>query len=100
MEVRVIETAREALVDLEEYLTESAGARRFSRRSADLTDKEREVLAELAAGRTTEEVAQALHVSPRTVRSRLKNALRKMGARTREQAVAIAIREGAIELDF
>lgn len=100
MEVRVIETAREALVNLEEYLAESAGARRFSRRSADLTDKEREVLAELAAGRTTEEAAQALHVSPHTVRSRLKNALRKMGARTREQAVAIAIREGAIELDF
>ena len=39
-------------------------------------------------------------MSPHTVRSRLKNALRKMGARTREQAVAIAIREGAIELDF
>ena len=36
MEVRVIETAREALVNLEEYLAESAGARRFSRRSADL----------------------------------------------------------------
>ena len=60
MEVRVIETAREALVNLEEYLAESAGARRFSRRSADLTDKEREVLAELAAGLTTEEAAQAL----------------------------------------
>jgi DNA-binding CsgD family transcriptional regulator len=101
MEVRVIETAREALFDLEEYLAESSAAtRRFTRRSADLTDKEREVLGELAAGLTTDEAAQALHVSPHTVRSRVKNALRKMGAKTREQAVAIAIREGAIEVEL
>ena len=74
--------------------------RRFTRRSADLTEGEREVLAELAAGLTTDEVAEALHVSPHTVRSRLKTALRKVGAKTREQAVAIAIREGAIDLEL
>ena len=99
MDVRVIETAREALFDLEEHLAETSG-RRFTRRSADLTEGEREVLAELAAGLTTDEVAEALHVSPHTVRSRLKTALRKVGAKTREQAVAIAIREGAIDLEL
>lgn len=95
----MIQTAREALVDLEEYLAESTG-RRFTRRTSDLTDREREVLYQLAAGLTTDEAALALHVSPHTVRSRLKTALRKVGAKTREQAVAIAIREGAIELDL
>jgi DNA-binding CsgD family transcriptional regulator len=99
MEVRVIQTAREALGDLEEYLAETSG-RRFTRRTAELTGREREVLAGLAAGLTTEEVADSLHVSPHTVRSRVKNALRKMEAKTREQAVAIAIREGAIDLEL
>ena len=95
----MIQTAREALADLEEYLAETSG-RRFTRRSSDLTDREREVLSELAAGLTTEEAAEALHVSPHTVRSRIKSALKKMGAKTREQAVAIAIREGAIDLEL
>lgn len=94
----MIETAREALVDLEQFLAETSG-RRFSRRTSDLTERERDVLSQLAAGSTTDEVADALHLSPHTVRSRLKTALKKMGARTREQAVAIAIREGAIHLD-
>jgi DNA-binding CsgD family transcriptional regulator len=99
MEVKVIETAREALFDLEEYLAETSG-RRFTRKTAELTDREREVLSQLAAGLTTDEAARALHVSPHTVRSRLQTALRKVGARTREQLVAIAIREGAIDLDL
>ena len=95
----MIQTAREALFDLEEHLAETSG-RRFTRRTAELTDREREVLSQLAAGLTTDEAAEALHVSPHTVRSRLKTALRKVGAKTREQAVAIAIREGAIDLDL
>jgi len=98
MELRVIETAREALGDLDEFLSESSG-RRFRRRTADLTEKECEVLSQLAAGLTTYEVAEALHVSPHTVRSRVKSSLKKMGAKTREQGVAIAIRERAIDVD-
>jgi DNA-binding CsgD family transcriptional regulator len=66
-------------------------------RTADLTRREREVLERLAEGRATEEVAQMLHVSPHTVRSRIKSVLRKLGARNREHAVAIALSEGAID---
>ena len=67
-----------------------------SRRSAELTRREREVLERLAEGRATEEVAALLHVSPHTVRSRVKTLLRKLGARNREHAVAIALTEGVI----
>jgi DNA-binding CsgD family transcriptional regulator len=67
------------------------------RRTAVLTDRERAVLARLAEGRQTEEVAELLCVSPHTVRSRIKSVLRKLGARNREHAVAIALSEGAIE---
>lgn len=68
-----------------------------SRRSAELTLREREVLQRLAEGRATEEIAALLHVSPHTVRSRVKTLLRKLGARNREHAVAIALIEGAID---
>jgi DNA-binding CsgD family transcriptional regulator len=97
VEPRVIETAREALSDLEDFLSAGRIAPlRRPIRSATLTDRERDVLALLADGRTTDEVAEALHVSPHTVRSRIKSSLKKLGARTREHAIAIAIREGAV----
>jgi DNA-binding CsgD family transcriptional regulator len=62
-----------------------------------LTRRERDVLERLAEGRVTEEIAELLHVSPHTVRSRIKAVLRKLGARNREHAVAIALTEGAID---
>ena len=40
--------------------------------------------------------AVAIGVSPHTVRSHLKSAVRKLGAETRTQAVALAITQGAI----
>ena len=92
----MIETAREALSDLEEYLAGASG-RRFTRRlTTALTRRERDVLALLADGFTTAEVAEKLYVSEHAVRSRIKSLLQKLDARTREQAVAIAIREGAV----
>jgi DNA-binding CsgD family transcriptional regulator len=95
MEARVIETAREALGDLEEYFS-GAGSRRFAPRlTRQLTDREREVLELLADGFTTAEVAHRLSLSQHAVRSRVKTALGKLGARNREHAIAIGIREGA-----
>ena len=58
------------------------------------------MLRELARGRQTEDIAQDFVVSPHTVRSHVKNSMKKLQARTRAQAVAIAMDEGAIELDW
>lgn len=74
-------------------------ARRGGPRTARLTVRERQVLAELARGRRTDEAAQALFLSPHTVRAHLRTALWKLGARTRTQAVAIAVSEGAVSPD-
>ena len=96
MEAKVIETAREALADLEDYFV-TASERRFARHSATaLTERERDVLALLADGFTTAQVAGRLSVSEHTVRSRIKAILSKLGARNREHAVAIAIRQGVV----
>jgi DNA-binding CsgD family transcriptional regulator len=69
-------------------------------RSEELTVRERDVLERLAEGRATEEIAALLCVSPHTVRSRVKTLLRKLDARNREHAVAIALRDGAIDPDI
>jgi DNA-binding CsgD family transcriptional regulator len=83
--------------DLEDLDALQAPERPRPGRTAELTERERDVLERLAEGRATEEVAELLHVSPHTVRSRVKTVLRKLGARNREHAVAIALSEGVIE---
>jgi DNA-binding CsgD family transcriptional regulator len=64
-----------------------------------LSRREREVLAELARGSQSDEMALTLHLSVHTVRSHTKSLLRKLGARTRAHAVAIAYTSGALELN-
>jgi DNA-binding NarL/FixJ family response regulator len=56
-----------------------------------LTARERAVIALIATGRETPQIAQALGVSPATVRTHVRNALSKLGAHTRAQLVAIVI---------
>jgi DNA-binding CsgD family transcriptional regulator len=61
-----------------------------------LTERETEVLARFAAGERVARVAWHLGLSPRTVEFHLSNARRKLRAKTREQAVAVAVRDGLI----
>ena len=56
------------------------------------------MLAELARGHSTDEIGLVLEVSPHTVRTHVKNLMRKLGARTRAHAVAIALSESAIDI--
>jgi DNA-binding NarL/FixJ family response regulator len=64
--------------------------------SARLTEREQQVLSLIAAGHPTREVAQQLCYSERTVKNVLHDVVTKMGARSRSQAVAHAVREGLI----
>jgi DNA-binding NarL/FixJ family response regulator len=63
---------------------------------ARLTDREQQVLALIAAGHQTREVAQELSYSERTVKNVLHDVVTKLNARSRSQAVAFAVREGLI----
>jgi DNA-binding CsgD family transcriptional regulator/tetratricopeptide (TPR) repeat protein len=67
--------------------------------SATLTERELEVLALVADGLPNSEVAGRLVVSPRTVDHHVSAVLRKLGARTRGEAVAIAWRDGLLPKD-
>ena len=65
----------------------------------ELTAREREVLALVARGCSTTSIAGELFVSPNTVRVHVRNILRKLNARTRAHAVAIALSTGLIQLE-
>jgi DNA-binding CsgD family transcriptional regulator len=63
-----------------------------------LTVRERDVLAQVAAGATLEQIAEQRNVAVSTVRTQLRNGMRRLGARHRAHAVAIAVRDGEITL--
>ena len=64
--------------------------------AARLTDREQQVLSLIAGGHPTREVAEQLCYSERTVKNVLHDVVTKLGARSRSQAVAHAVREGLI----
>ncbi len=65
--------------------------------SSLLTEREMEILIELARGATDADIAQKLVVTEGTVKTHVHNILRKQGCRNRTQAVANALREGLIK---
>jgi DNA-binding NarL/FixJ family response regulator len=61
-----------------------------------MTRRERDVLHHLADGLSNEQVGAELHISAETVRGYVRNAMARLGARNRTQAVAAAVRAGII----
>jgi LuxR family quorum sensing-dependent transcriptional regulator len=68
-----------------------------SRRSDNLTPREREVLAWSAQGKSAWEIGEILFISKRTVDEHAQTAMRKLGAVNRTQAVAIALMRGIFD---
>jgi DNA-binding CsgD family transcriptional regulator len=62
-----------------------------------LTPRERECLQWVAAGKTDWEISQILNISEQTVHGYVQSALAKLEARTRAQAVALAIQSTQIQ---
>jgi DNA-binding NarL/FixJ family response regulator len=63
-------------------------------RLGDLTEREREIMAWVATGRSNQEIAEELVVSPDTVRTHVSRAMVKLHARDRAQLVVFAIESG------
>ncbi|WNZ12236.1 response regulator [Streptomyces sp. 11x1] len=74
---------------------EGGGAAR-SERLATLTGREREVLVQVAAGLSNDEIAERLEVSPLTVKTHVNRAMAKLGARDRAQLVVFAYESGLV----
>ena len=64
-----------------------------------LSPREREIMHLMAEGRTAEAIANELNVSVETVRTHVRNVIRKLQARNRVHAIALALERGEIALD-
>ena len=64
-----------------------------------LSPRERQVVGLMAEGLTAEQVAARLDVGVETVRTHVRNAIRKLGARNRVHAIALALERGEVALD-
>jgi DNA-binding NarL/FixJ family response regulator len=63
-----------------------------------LSPREREIMHLMAEGRTAEAIANELSVSVETVRTHVRNVIRKLQARNRVHAIALALERGEIAL--
>lgn len=88
--VRALESALAGGSYLDPALAKSAGA------GGSLTPREIDVLCLLAEGLQHEEIGRRLGISSETVRTHLRKACDRLGASTRTQAVATALRLGLI----
>ncbi len=77
------------------FLAHPDNARAVDRgRLASLTEREREVVALVATGRSNDEIAAHLVVSPHTVKTHVNRAMMKLGAHDRAQLVVAAYETG------
>ncbi|MTD31613.1 response regulator transcription factor [Planomicrobium sp. YIM 101495] len=64
-----------------------------------LTPREQEVLAELTKGQSNREIASALFVTEKTVKTHISNIFSKLGVQDRTQAALYAVKHGLTESD-
>jgi DNA-binding NarL/FixJ family response regulator len=64
----------------------------------DLTEREREILQLLAEGLRNDDIAGKLYISPQTVQTHVRNILGKLRVHSKLEAVAFAVRHGAISV--
>jgi DNA-binding NarL/FixJ family response regulator len=65
-------------------------------RLTELTDRERDVMIMVAAGRTNDEIAEQLRISPFTAKTHVNRAMAKLGAHDRAQLVIMAYETGLV----
>lgn len=66
---------------------------------ADLTDREMDVLREIASGKSNREIAETLFISEKTVKTHITNILSKLHLADRTQAAVFAWQEGIVRRD-
>jgi two-component system, NarL family, nitrate/nitrite response regulator NarL len=100
--IRGIVSTNQSISDIIETI-ERVGAGRPPPRSrprpAQLTGREREALSLLVRGAHTDTVATAMGVTQATARSHIRSILAKLGAHTRVEAAATAVRLGLVDAE-
>jgi DNA-binding NarL/FixJ family response regulator len=90
--VRAVKRVAEGGAYVDPTLASELVTPKATERLPALSGREREILALLANGFSNPDIAQRLFISPETVRTHVRNAMTKLEADTRTQAVALALR--------
>lgn len=87
----------------EQVLSKEIAAQIVSRTKASgiaangmLTDREQEVLVMVSQGAGNKEIARHLNIGTRTVETYVSNAMAKLGARSRTEAISVAVQRGIL----
>jgi len=83
---------------LHQVAREREARREFQDLLEDLTDREREILQLLAEGLRNDDIASKLFISPQTVQTHVRNILGKLRVHSKLEAVAFAVKHGAIQV--
>jgi DNA-binding NarL/FixJ family response regulator len=89
------ENLADTLQHLQEARTSRAGARELVEQ---LTAREVEILQSIADGKTTDDIAASLFLSPHTVNSHVRSILSKLAVHSKLDAVLFGLRNGLIEI--
>jgi DNA-binding NarL/FixJ family response regulator len=79
-----------------EFVSQPGRKRHSPAELTELTDREREVMAHVAAGLSNDEIAERLVISPATAKTHVSRILFKLDARDRAQLVVIAYESGLV----
>ena len=91
---RILETSRRYPDTVSANTT---NGERAARPMAGFTDREREIVNLLALGLTGEDIAARLFLSPETIRTHIRNAKQRVGAKTRAHLIMLAIERKQID---
>ncbi len=94
----VIEAIRKVHVGKKAIPPEIAGHLANHMSDETLTDREVEILQQVAEGNRNRDIADRLFISEGTVKVHIKHIMEKLGANDRTQAITIAVRRGIIRL--
>jgi DNA-binding NarL/FixJ family response regulator len=83
---------------ISEFISQPGHPRHAPAEIEELTEREREVLALIAAGLNNREIAEQLVISPATAKTHVSRILLKLDARDRAQLVVIAYQSGLVKV--